>query len=96
MSGSGSSQHSAASYASSEERQKSDKAYYEEICHDISELVAESLHCASTSVHTEHIKGGASNRVVGIDVHPAKPKRFCLPWVQKLFRQLLRKPEAVP
>lgn len=68
---------------------------FETFQHKVAELMANKFGCNRASVRTEHIKGGAYNRVIGLEVRSLEPKRnSCLNWVQKLLRKLMGKPAS--
>jgi hypothetical protein len=59
----------------------------------VAEAVAKVFHCDTANVHTEHMKGGSSNRVVGMTICPTK-LRHCFGWLQKLARTVMGKPAS--
>ncbi|KAH7394887.1 hypothetical protein DE146DRAFT_616157 [Phaeosphaeria sp. MPI-PUGE-AT-0046c] len=65
---------------------------FETFRHKVAELMAEKFNCDSTAIRTEHISGGSFNRIIGVEVHEAVPKRgSCFDWAYKLLRKLLGK-----
>jgi hypothetical protein len=64
---------------------------FEAFKHKVTEVVAASLSCDKSVIHTERMKGGAFNCVVGVTVRAPKTKRSCLSWAQKTDEHSVQK-----
>lgn len=60
---------------------------FETFRHKVAELVTFVCGMSISEIQTEYMRGGSYNRVVGVTIHPTRPKKYSFEWLKLIMLQ---------